>query len=82
MLLGVLFVVNISHQHERRESGCQIVTIDPNIYVMGSQSGSTLTSSVEMFEMSLCSLYPINDTYVTVEGGYCSPKLFVNLYID
>merc|ERR1712038_1463698 len=63
-------------------SGCQAVTIDSKSYVMGGKNGSTTTSSVEVFEMSLLSLYPTNDNFITVEGGYRSPKSLESLCID
>merc|ERR1712232_995422 len=48
----------------------------------GGKNGYTTISSVEVFEMSLLSLYPTNDNFITVEGGYCSPKSLESLCID
>ncbi len=49
---------------------------------MGIENGS-ISSLVEMFEMPLYSLYPTDDNYITVEGGYYhSPKLLEYLSID
>ena len=50
---------------------------------MGGRTGIyDTTSSVEVFEISMDSLYPLNDNYVTLEGGYRSPKSLENLCID
>ena len=50
---------------------------------MGGWNDSNNTyASVEAFEMSMDSLYPINDNYVALEGGYLSPKSLENLCID
>ena len=68
-------------QDKRR--GCKAVSIGPSIYVMGGWNDSNNTyASVEAFEMSMDSLYPINDNYVTLEGGYRSPKSLEDLCID
>lgn len=48
---------------------------------MGGRNYS-LDPSEDVFEMRISSLYPPNDNYVTVEGGYQSPKSLENLYID
>ena len=62
---------------------CQVVSIGSKIYVMGGRNGSYNTdASVEAFEISMSSLYPIDDNYVTLEGGYHSPKSLENLCMD
>ena len=61
--------------------GCQAVSISSNIYVMGGSNGFSLPS-LEVFELSMSSLYHINDNYVILEGGYCSLKSLENLCID
>merc|ERR1712125_116605 len=71
----------IPHMEEER-CACQAVTIGTKIYVMGGDNGSTIHSSVEMLEMSMSTLYPTDDNYITVEGGYRSPKSLENLCID
>ena len=60
--------------------GCQAVSIGPSSYAMGRADSEY--PSVEAFEMSMESLYPINDNYVILEGGYRSPKSLENLCID
>merc|ERR1712038_357883 len=67
---------------EEKRWGCQAVSIGTKIYVMGGWNGSTIISSVEVLEMSLSALYPTDDNYITVEGGYRSPKSLENLCID
>ena len=62
--------------------GCQAVTVGPSIDVMGDWNDYTTHSSVEVFEMSISSVYPTDDNYITVEGGYHSPKSLENLGID
>ena len=50
---------------------------------MGGVNCSYVTyASVEVFDLSMSSLYPINDNYVKMEGGYHSPKSLENLCID
>ena len=49
---------------------------------MGGVNGLTITSSGEVFEVSISLLYPTNDNYAIVEGGYRSPKLLESLCID
>ena len=71
----------LPEMNEKR-NGCQAVTIGSSIYVMGGWNGSTDTSSVDVMEMSLSSLYPIDDNFVTVEDGFCTPKSLENLCID
>ena len=67
----------------QKRYGCQAVAIGSKIYVVGGWDGSTsATSSVEVFEMSMDSFYPIDDNYVILEDGYCSPKSLENLCID
>ena len=61
---------------------CQAVTIGPNIYVMGGYNDSAAHSSIEMFELAMSSLYPTDDNYITVGGGFRSPKLLEDLCID
>ena len=73
---------HIPDMNEKR-GRCQVVSIGSKIYVMGGRNGSYNTdASVEAFEISLDSLYPINDNYVTLEGGYRSPKSLEDLCID
>ena len=69
---------------KEKRSSCQAVSIGPKLYVMGGLIDSTYpgTSSVEVFEISTYSLYPTDDNYVTVDGGYRSPKLLEHLCID
>ena len=62
--------------------GCAAIAVGPYIYVIGGDNKGTCTASVEMFEISMPFLYPTDDNYVTVEGGYRSPKLLENLCID
>ena len=64
--------------------GCQAVSIGPKIYVISKKTPSTSQSStsMEMLERSMESLYPINDNYVTVKGEYKSPKSLEHLCMD
>ncbi len=74
--------LSIMPDMNEKRSICQAVTIGPKIYVMGGEYDSTTHSSVEVFEMSMHSLYPTEDNYITVRGGFCSPKSLENLCID
>jgi len=67
---------------KEKRFGCQAVSIGTKIYIMGGHKNRTTFSSVEMLEMSMSTLYPTDDNYITVEGGYQSPKSLENLCID